>query len=182
MEQVSSRVVYRNAWMTVREDEVRRADGSTGLYGVVDKPDFALVVPRERGGCWLVEQYRYPAGRRALEFPQGSWTAGGAGTPAELARAELREETGLVAAELEHVGHLRTAYGFCSQGFDVWLATGLTAGRVDRELSEQDMTSRWVSDVEMADLVRNGEIVDAASLAAWSLLLLHEAAAVAFGR
>ncbi|MDQ3601656.1 MAG: ADP-ribose pyrophosphatase, partial [Actinomycetota bacterium] len=38
METVRSREVYANPWMTVREDEVRRADGSDGIYGVVDKP------------------------------------------------------------------------------------------------------------------------------------------------
>ncbi|KFA94757.1 hypothetical protein [Archangium violaceum] len=36
----SSREVYRNQWMTVREDSIQRQDGSTGLYGVVLKPDF----------------------------------------------------------------------------------------------------------------------------------------------
>ena len=37
METIRSREVYRNAWMTVREDQVRRGDGSTGVYGVVNK-------------------------------------------------------------------------------------------------------------------------------------------------
>ena len=32
-----SRVVYENRWMTVREDTIRRADGSAGIYGIVDK-------------------------------------------------------------------------------------------------------------------------------------------------
>ena len=54
----SSREVYRNAWMTVREDEIVRDDGSTGIYGVVDKPDFALIIPQDDTGFWLVEQYR----------------------------------------------------------------------------------------------------------------------------
>ena len=80
MEQVSSRVVYRNPWMTVREDTVRRPDGSPGICGVVEKPDFAVVLPRWSGGFWLVEQYRYPVRRRAWEVPQGSWGSGGTGT------------------------------------------------------------------------------------------------------
>ena len=71
-----SREVYRNPWIRVREDAVERADGSAGVYGVVEKPHFALVLPYERDGFWLVEQYRYPVGRRAWEFPQGTWTAG----------------------------------------------------------------------------------------------------------
>lgn len=38
--------MYENAWMSVREDQVRLPDGTPGVYGVVDMPDFALVIPR----------------------------------------------------------------------------------------------------------------------------------------
>jgi 8-oxo-dGTP pyrophosphatase MutT (NUDIX family) len=171
----SSREVYRNAWMSVREDEVVLPDGRPGLYGVVDKPDFALVVPREDdGSVWLVEQYRYPSRRRSWEFPQGSWpTAGAAGSPAALARAELREETGLLAARLEHLGRLHEAPGFCSQGFDVWLATGLALGPTAREATEQGMRTRRVTDAELRRMVHDGELVDAASLAAYALVGLR---------
>src|SRR3954447_3787810 len=136
MEQLSSRVVYRNAWMSVREDDVRTADGDLSIYGVVDKPDFALVLPREAGGFWVVEQFRYPVGRRAVEFPQGSWGHGGSGSILELAAAELREETGLTAGRFTHLGRVATAYGFCGQSMDVFLAEDLTQGEPDREPSE----------------------------------------------
>ena len=171
----SSREVYRNPWMRVREDEVLLPDGRAGTYGVVDKPDFALVVPREDDGdLWLVEQYRYPVGQRSWEFPQGSWspTTGAAGGPAELAAAELREETGLRAARLQHLGRLHEAPGFCSQGFDVWLATGLVAGPSEREVTEQGMQTRRVPDEEFRRMVRAGELVDAASIAAYALCAL----------
>lgn len=176
MRTLDSRVTYRNAWMTVREDTVERADGSRGSYGVVDKPDFAVVVPREADGYWLVEQYRYPVRRRAWEFPQGSWgTTGGRGSAAELARTELAEETGLRARELRHLGHLFPAYGFCSQGFDVFLATGLVRGEPAREASEQDMRQRFVTDAQFRELVGRGEVVDAVTLAAYALLGLRPA-------
>lgn len=97
MKTISSREVYRNAWMTVREDQVTREDGTSGLFGVVDKPDFALIIPEGDGAFWLVQQYRYPVRRRAWEFPQGSWGASGGGSQTDLARAELAEETGLRA-------------------------------------------------------------------------------------
>jgi 8-oxo-dGTP pyrophosphatase MutT (NUDIX family) len=176
VETISTREVYANPWMTVREDEVRRADGSTGVYGVVDKPDFALVVPREDdGSLWLVEQYRYPVGRRAWEFPQGSWGAGATGTREQLAAAELREETGLSAAALRHLGHLQEAYGYADQGLDVFLATGLTHGPPQREATEQDMQHRRVSRAELVAMVADGRVVDTATLAALALLLLDEA-------
>jgi 8-oxo-dGTP pyrophosphatase MutT (NUDIX family) len=170
---ISSREVYRNAWMSVREDEVIRADGSTGTYGVVDKPDFALIIPQDVDGFWLVEQFRYPVGRRAWEFPQGSWGAGAGGSAIDLARSELAEETGLRAGQLRHLGHLYEAYGFCSQGFDVYLATALQTGALAREETEQDMDHRAVSEQELRRMIQIGEVVDGASLAAYGLLLIE---------
>ena len=58
MRTTSSREVYRNPWIRVREDVLERDDGSAGLYGVVERDDFGLVIPAERDGFWLVEQYR----------------------------------------------------------------------------------------------------------------------------
>jgi ADP-ribose pyrophosphatase len=167
-----SREVYRNDWMQVREDHVAWDDGATGIYGVVDKPDFALVIPIASEGFWLVEQFRYPISRRAWEFPQGSWGAGRAGSMEELARAELAEETGLRTAQLRHLGHLFPAYGFSSQGFDVFVAGELTRGAVAREDSERDMVHMCVSEQELCDMIGRGDIVDAATLAAYTLLRL----------
>jgi len=168
-----SREIYRNAWIRVREDDVVRADGSTGVYSVVEKPHFALVLPAENDGFWLVEQYRYPLGRRAWEFPQGTWTSGSGGTPEELARAELAEETGIRAAGLRHLGHLDLAPGLMTQEFDVWLATGLTPGPTAREASEADMRAAWVAEADLREWIRAGRFTDAPSLAAYSLLLLE---------
>ena len=173
--QVSTRTVYANPWLRLREDEVRRPDGSAGIYSVVDKPDFALVIPAEPGGFHLVEQYRYPVGGRYWEFPQGTAASGAVLTPEELARAELVEETGLRAERMERLGHLHCAYGMSSQGFDVFLATGLTPGPAAREASEQDMRQRLVSRAEFVELVRAGRITDDSTLAAYALLLIREA-------
>jgi 8-oxo-dGTP pyrophosphatase MutT (NUDIX family) len=172
MRTVSSREVYRNPWIRVREDEVEREDGSTGVYGVIEKPHFALVLPWEREGFWLVEQYRHPVGRRAWEFPQGTWGQGSDGTPVELARAELAEETGLRARDLRHLGHLDLASGMSTQEFDVWLATDLTPGPTAREATEADMRHDFVPEPELQAMIRSGRFTDAPSLAAYSLLLL----------
>jgi 8-oxo-dGTP pyrophosphatase MutT (NUDIX family) len=175
IEQRASRVVYENRWMRVREDAIRRADGSDGIFGVVEKNDFALVIPRtEAGGFWLVEQYRYPVEGRYLEFPQGSWESNAFHQPDRLALGELTEETGLHAGKMLHLGHLFEAYGYCTQGFDVWLATDLEQGRSSRSVEEQDMRTKEVDRAEWDSLVQSGVIKDAPSIAAYGLLLLHE--------
>ena len=172
MRTTSSREVYRNPWIRVREDRVERADGSTGVYGVVEKPHFAVVMAVERGGFWLVEQFRHPVGRRAWEFPQGTWSSGADGTAEELARAELAEETGLRAGRLRHLGHLDLAPGLSTQEFDVWLATDLVAGPTAREATEADMRHAFVPEEELRAMVRESRFTDGPSLAAYGLLLL----------
>jgi 8-oxo-dGTP pyrophosphatase MutT (NUDIX family) len=167
--QESTREVYRNPWLRLREDEVRFPDGSTGIYTVIDKPDFVLVVPYENEGFWLVQQYRYPVGSRQWEFPQGGWPEGHGGSPAELAAAELREETGMRADELRHLGHLFAAYGFCGQAYDVFLATGLTAGEPQREATEADMIHRWFPVDEVYGMLARGEFADGHSVGALTL-------------
>jgi 8-oxo-dGTP pyrophosphatase MutT (NUDIX family) len=168
----SSREAYRNPWIRVREDVIEHDDGSTGLYGVVERPDFALVVPRQHDGFWLVEQYRYPLGRRSWEFPQGTWGAGKDGSPEDLARAELAEETGLRAGRLECLGLLDLAPGVMTQRFGVWVATELTPGPTQRESTESDMQVAFVPEAEFRQMIRDGRFTDGPSLAAFSLLLL----------
>ncbi len=170
-----STVVYANRWMSVREDKTRRPDGHEGIFGVVEKPDFALVVPFERGGFHLVEQYRYPVKGRYWEFPQGSWEDEPGVDPLVLARGELAEETGLQAESMVMLGHLFEAYGYCDQGFHVILATDLIAGDQALEESEHGLISRWVSEDELWEMVADGRFKDAPSLAALALFNRHRA-------
>src|SRR5581483_8248114 len=120
-------------------------------------------------GYWLVEQYRYPVGSRQWEFPQGGWAHGSAGGIEELAAAELAEETGLRAQRFEHLGRLFAAYGYSSQSFDVFRATGLTAGDPAREVSEQDMVHRWFPAAQVRAMIASGELADSHSVAALML-------------
>ncbi|MEU8307704.1 NUDIX hydrolase [Actinomadura sp. NPDC048955] len=171
--QVASRVVYENPWMVVREDEVERLDGSRGIYGVIDKPDFVVVIPEEGDGFHLVEEYRYPIGKRTWSFPQGSAPGRREADPEELARRELAEETGLRAGTLRRIGYLNCSHGMSGQGFNVFVASDLEAGEADREPEEQDMRQKWVSREEFRALVRDGRITDDSTLAAYALLTME---------
>jgi 8-oxo-dGTP pyrophosphatase MutT (NUDIX family) len=170
IEQTSTRQVYANNWMTVREDGIRLSDGTEGIYGVVDKPTYALVVPRDDAGrLHLVEQFRYPVGERRWEFPAGT-----APDRADQDPAELAEETGLAAASMTLLGTLDCAPGMSSQRGHVYLATGLTAGPPRREHQEQDMRAAWFTPDEFVRMTLGGRLTDAQTLAAYALLRLHD--------
>ena len=54
--QIGTTVVYENRWMRVHEDRVRRRDGSEGIYGVVEKPDFVVIAAGDGDEIHLVQQ------------------------------------------------------------------------------------------------------------------------------
>jgi len=174
MKTVSSRTVYQNRWMRVREDGIERADGTAGIYGVIEKPDFALIIPIEDGHVYLVEQYRYPVGARFLEFPQGTWETKPDADPIDVARGELQEETGLVAAEMNYLGHLFIAYGMSSQGFHIFSASGLHQGETSLDPEEQDLIVKRMTIAQFESAIRSGSIKDAGTLSAWMLLKMSE--------
>ncbi|HUV70341.1 MAG TPA: NUDIX hydrolase [Terracidiphilus sp.] len=171
---LTSREVYRNNWMQVREDEILRSNGEKGIYGVVEKHDAALILPIDQDRVWLVEQFRYTIQERALELPQGSWETE-VENPEELARGELREETGLDAAHMKHLGTLWIAYGFTRQKQHVFLATSLTLSERSPDAEEHDLTVRSVTVEEFERMMLCGEIRDGCTLAAWGLYLLWKA-------
>ena len=171
---LSTGVVYEDHWMRLRRDDIERRDGSRGTYAWVEKRDFALVIPAENDGFHLVEEYRYPIRRRTWSFPQGGWPKDESGSPEDLARLELSQETGLRAREVTRLGLLHCAHGITNQVGHFFLATGLEPGPVDREHEEQDMLQAWVPRSVFEEMIDEGVVTDDSTLAAYALLLIHE--------
>jgi len=171
IETTGSTVVYKNRWMTLREDAIVRADGSTGLYSVVEKPDFAVIAAVSDGEIHLVEQFRYPVQARFWELPQGSWEDQTV-DPLELAKAELREETGLTAGSMMHAGRLFLAYGYSRQAYDIFLATELVKGETQLDVEELGLISKPFKLEDVEDMIRDGRIMDATTVAALGFLRL----------
>jgi ADP-ribose pyrophosphatase len=159
----------------VREDVIERSNGERGIYGVVDKDPACIIVPievtPEGEFIYLVEQYRYTVGARFVELPQGGWEKADV-DPEEMARGELREETGLTADRMTLLATLQIGYGVMNQKQHLFLAEGLTPGDHDRDEEETDLEVHRVSVAEFESMLLDGRIVDNCTAAAWSIYLL----------
>jgi 8-oxo-dGTP pyrophosphatase MutT (NUDIX family) len=161
---VSSRRVYDNPWITVREDGVVRPDGEPGIYGVVHYKNIAVgVLAIEEDHVYLVGQYRYPLERYSWEIPEGGCPEGE--EPLRAAQRELREETGLQAGRWQRLGEAYLSNSVADE-YAVWfLATGLVPGEVRPEGTES-LAVRRVAFREALSMALDGEITDALSLVA----------------
>lgn len=96
---ITSRPVYSNPWMRIREDVAQMPDGRTTIYGVVEcKPAVGVLPFVDVRTVVLVGQYRYVARGFFWEMPTGGVRDGE--THEAAAQRELGEEAGYAAGRL----------------------------------------------------------------------------------
>jgi 8-oxo-dGTP pyrophosphatase MutT (NUDIX family) len=162
----SSRGVYDNPFIHVREYRTLAPTGAPALYGLVHMKRLATgVLPIDAEGCtFLVGQERFPFGRYFWELPEGG--ADPARPPIEGARKELAEETGFEAANwFELMSEVQLSNSVTDERAFAWIAWNLSpvAEAVDKDESE-DLRIRRLPFPEALAMAVSGEIVDVFSL------------------
>jgi ADP-ribose pyrophosphatase len=165
----STRPVYRNHWIAVREDVVELPDGRTTLYGVVECSECVGVLPfLDPDTVLLVGQYRYVAGDFFWEIPTGGQDEGE--SLVEAAQRELSEEAGYEAGRLVELGDFHTSKSILREVAHLYLAEDLRPAR--RPLDHTEFIERRAFPFsEVVAMVERGEIKDAMSIIA----VLHAA-------
>jgi ADP-ribose pyrophosphatase len=166
---ISTRRAYDGKLVKVDVDRVRGPSGTEFDLEIVRHPGAAAIVPllsdpdSPESTVLLIEQYRYAAGGTIWEVPAGVLEAGE--DPADCARRELTEETGAVAAAVEHLTTVYTTPGFTDERIHIFLATGLTVGEPDLE-ADEFIKMKPVPLARALEMIRDGEIADAKSIVA----------------
>ena len=156
--QVSSKIVYQNPWITVREDQTRDLAGDLGIYGYLESRDSCMIVTvDDKERIYLVRGFRYPSQSFGWELP------GGGGDDEDLLAAskrELEEETGITAQSWDKLGEVYVCNGLMTEKMAVYLARNLSFSGHKEQSDEVFSDMRFFTCDEIDALIAQGEIND----------------------
>ncbi len=165
------RYVFQGRIFQVRQDRLRLLDGREAVLDIVEHHGAVVILPVDRDNrVWFVRQYRHAVGDTLLELPAG--TLEPQETPEACAQRELQEEIGMRASTWVDLGRFYSAPGYTSEVMVAFLARGLEPASLPRDEDEiiDVVVYPWPRVWEM---VREGEIRDAKTLATLFLALPH---------
>jgi ADP-ribose pyrophosphatase len=166
---VSTRPIYENPWIRLREDIAELPDGRQTLYGIVQCPPAVGILPfLDRDTVVLIGQYRYVARGFFWEMPTGAVHAGEA--PEQAAQRELAEEAGYRAARLTRLCSYHTSKSVVEETATLYLADGLRPAALAPDDTEF-LEVRAFAFAEVLRMVEADEIKDSMTVIA----VLHAA-------
>jgi len=131
----NSKVIYKNPWISVREDSVIRPDGKPGIFGVVTMLPGSSVIPVDKkGNVYLTKEYHYGVGRVTVEAISGGIEKGE--SKLRTAKRELKEEAGLTAKKWTYLGVVDPFTTVVQSPNYMYLAQELSQGKTEQEGTE----------------------------------------------
>ncbi len=165
---LGSREVYRNPWISVREDRVIQPDGRPSIYGVIEPRPYVGVIPFDERHVYLVRQWRYACNENAWEIPTGG--RDGKENALKAAKRELAEETGFSAKRWTWFGTLRELSAISTARGDFYLAEHLSAVPQRLEGAESDLVVKKILLSDALAWIDRRRITDGVSVAALLML------------
>jgi len=169
---LTSKVLTKNPWFQVRQDEIFAHDESKKRYYTIVSDPFVVIcaLSADRKGVTMVKNWRYPVQRYLWEFPMG-WREPNE-TPLMAAKRELAEETGLQAKAWKSLGWFYLAPGISTQRGYVYVAERLTKQGASKANTEV-VLSKEIAVAKLQQLMKKKSILDAPTHLAASYLLAY---------
>lgn len=161
---LSSRQIYTNPWLSLREDRVLLPDRRTTVYGVVTCGQCVGVLPFiDANTVLLIKQYRYVSRRVTWEMPTGGVHS--EETVEEAAQRELAEEIGYRAARLQWISTYHTSKSVMDETAHLFIGEGLEGLRLEPDETEFIEVRPFPFD-ELVQMVLASEILDSMTVVA----------------
>lgn len=165
---LSRKTVYQGRIIDVDVLEVELENGKRSIREIVMHGVAVAIIPRLPDGRFVfIRQFRKPMERVCFEVVAGNVDHDGEREPDSAIR-ELQEETGYIAESMELLGPIYPSVGYCSERIDLFYCEVSRKGETSFDDDERIETV-LLSEQEMDEMIRRGEVADAKTLAAWAL-------------
>lgn len=173
---ISSKIVYKNQWLQLREDTVIRPDGKKGKYSIVERPPVNFVIALDqKGSIFFIKEYRYPIKKTILQLPAG--TTDKNESSLSSAKRELFEETGIKAENWNKLGKFYIGPGHENIYANIFLATKLDESQFNKSMQAGDELILKVIKlpiIKIKRLINSDKIECGITLAALNLYFLKK--------
>ena len=157
----SSKQVYKNPWIIVREDRVTHPGGTAGVFGVVEmKPGSTVLAIDDCQQVYFVREFKYAMQVESLELMSGGLDQ--AESPLQAAQRELQEELGLRAKDWIDLGVINPFTTVVKSPNYMFMASDLTNAPKSPDDSEQLEVVK-IPFPDALEMVMAGKISHAAS-------------------
>ena len=165
---IKEKSIYKGSFLEIVNIDVKLPDGNKTSRDVVKHPGAtAIVAFINEEDIILVEQFRLPLNRVMLEIPAGKLNKNE--KTIDCAKRELQEETGYIAGNLEYLGCIATAPGFCDELIYLYKATNLVLG--NKHEDDDEFTNVKVMNInKVKEMIKKGDIIDAKTISIFTYL------------
>ena len=156
---LSSEILFKDLWFTVRKDVCERPDGKiVDPYYVYEFPTWVTAVALTTDGKFIFEkQYRHALGLTMMEIPGGCVDDTDLSLEQAIAR-ELKEETGYVFDHYEYMGKVSANPSTHNNWLHMYLATGGVKTDQQQLDHNEDIEVNLLSVGEVKQLLKNNMI------------------------
>ena len=167
---IESKYLFTHTRFNVKHDKVLINDHLNN-YVYIDKTDAVGIIPLVNDEVWLVDQYRHSVGERLLEIPGGRMEMNE--SPLEATKRELKEETGLIAKNIELFLTIFIHPSLCNEKVHIFIANDFVQPE-DQTLdySEVDLRVKKIKINKLKDLLTDNQILSSPDGYVLSLFLL----------
>ena len=164
---IGSRTVFEGRIMRIEVLDVELPDGRIATREIVRHGPAVAVIARRRDGEFVfIRQFRKAMERTCFEVMAGNVDPGEASEAAAV--RELKEETGYEPDSIRFLSSIYPSMGYCDERIDIFYADVHEPGDTNFD-HDEEIETVLLTEEEMDEMIRAGEVQDAKTLAAWAL-------------
>ena len=165
---LNEKLIYKGSFIDVLNINVELPNGKNTSRDIIKHSGATAIIPFiDEENIILVEQFRLALNKNLLEIPAGKLDKGE--EPIKCAKRELQEETGYIANNLEYLGCMATAPGFCDEIIYLYKASDLTIGNKNED--DDEFTNVKIVNInKVKEMIKNGEIIDGKTISIFTYL------------